>query len=222
MGGLVTKSQLFEYDKIKGFFKLKDENITWLYGGCIPAFNDSLQILRDHNIGMIVTLLIDPLRNGKMINYCPQQTISNSSGGDTTEWLFTDRDYNLSDFTLLHIPMADGGYLTQENGDKLINGVKDYLSKNPGKNIYLHCWGGNGRTNVATVHILKNMCGYDSEKAISVVNNSRGQFRVSNPQRIICEGRELVDRYYDVYRPVCDTPKDHKCFLAEDTNEFGL
>jgi protein-tyrosine phosphatase len=221
MGGLVTKSQLFEYDKIKGFFKLEDENITWLYGGCIPAFNDSLKILRDHNIGMIVTLLIDPLKNGKMINYCPQKTIANPRD-DTTEWLFTDKDYDLSDFTLLHIPMADGGYLTQENGYKLINEVTDYLSTNPGKNIYLHCWGGNGRTNVATVHILKNMCGYDSEKAISVIENSRSQFRVSDAQRALCEGRELKDIYYERYIPICDTPKDHKCFSAIKTNEFGL
>lgn len=148
MGGAVNKEKFVNKDGSPArFFRLSDNRLSWICGGCFPAFSSFLDYLSEQNVGLIVTLVIEPIKSGRNINHIP-------SDHDQTEWV--DGDDNLEEkLEKLHIPIADTGFPTLENANLLVEKVQKYNQENPDKSVYFYCWA--GRVSLAISYILMKM-----------------------------------------------------------------
>jgi len=151
MGGEISKDKLFNYDD-KGhlipthFYAAIDKK---LYGFGIPVAHEMLKTLQEHyNVGVIVTLLLQPLKGGRMANHQPM----GAEQFDNPEYCDTDK--NLTEglnIKFIHIPIQDGYAPKTEDMKQFVQLVKE--TNAAGKAVGVHCWQGIGRTGTM-------LCGY--------------------------------------------------------------
>lgn len=207
-GGLVSRDQLV--DKCDGqpstFFILRE--YSWICGGSIPCFEPTLNyLIQMRDVGLIVTLTLNPLMSGRNINHVPC-----TEDGDCTEWTDGDQiDDILKGIQVCHIPTADGGMITDT--DKLVQTVKTFHDMYPEKRVYFHCWAGMGRTSTAMIYYLMTVYGESYAKAKNIVGTSNRQMRLSACQRQFLEFGIVSDADKLMYEPVIRTPSNHRCFM---------
>ena len=201
-GGIVSKNKFVsENGELIGFFRCSDQSTNWICGGCFPAFSSSLDYLISENIGLSVTLTLEPIKSGRNINHVP-------SNHDCTEWVDgDDLEDKLKNFSTLHIPIDDAGFPTEENAIKLLEGVQKYHQENPNKSVYFHCWAGKGRTSLAICYILIKMYDMNCDDAINRVMKYNSRCNLSPSQLDFLRGNIKSE---DV--PIIKTPSDHKCY----------
>ena len=73
MGGRCMSKEEFINDDgtPKNFFKLSEDPYNWICGGGFPAFKQQYDHLIHENVGLIVTLTIEPIKIGRNINHIP-------------------------------------------------------------------------------------------------------------------------------------------------------
>ena len=143
MGGIINKDKLVsENGKPATFFRMSgnigDQSLNWICGGNIPPFHDCLNYLATNgNVGMIMSLTIEPIKSGRNIDHIPYDFVR-------TKWVNGDDnlDKTLTQFHILHVPIADTGFPTEENAKIILDGVKKYHETHPDKSVYFHCWAG--------------------------------------------------------------------------------
>jgi protein tyrosine/serine phosphatase len=206
MGGRVSKDKFVNDEgEPLNFFRLS--SYPWICGGSAPYFHESLDFLKKQHIGLIVTLTISPLVSGRNINHMPYDF------GDI-EWTDSD-DIDLSSFNLLHIPIADAGFLTDEMANKLINELSSYHTLNPSKGVYFHCWAGKGRTSLAIIYILMKMMNISYKDADEMVRSENKGYKLSLYQRNYLSGESITEEEKKVFEPIIKTPPNHACYLVE-------
>lgn len=154
---------------------------------------------------MIVTLTIEPIKSGLNINHVPHSF-------DETEWTFVDDSVvkSIADFELLHVPIADAYFITEDNKNKLCDGIKSYHEKNPNKKVYVHCWAGKGRTSLAIcVYWMKV-----DNLSLAEIEWLYPDIHLSSIQSKYLMGKYLSEGEYEYSKPVIRTPTDHACYRA--------
>ena len=187
---------------------MNDEALNWISGGCFPAFCSSLDYLYNkENVGLIITLTIEPIKSGRNINHVPFDH-------DETEWVNGDENLEekLSNFETLHIPIADVGFPTKEYIDRLAKTVEEYHQNNPIKSVYFHCWAGRGRTSLAIIYILMRMYKMNSNAAIELVKKCNRECKLSEYQLKFIKGMDLSLEDLENFASIIKTPSDHECF----------
>ncbi len=190
--------------------KFNNQSLNWICGGGFLPYQSSLNYLAEfENVGMIVTLTIEPIKSGRNINHVPYDY-------EWTEWVDGDFDLEetLNRFQILHVPIADTGFLTEENANKLLDGVQKYHEDNPTKSVYFHCWAGQGRTSLVISYILMKMYGEDYESASAKVKRYNLACKMSGCQIEFLRGDNNLISSSDrkLYSPIIKTPFDHQCY----------
>jgi hypothetical protein len=220
-GGYVSKNQ-FIYEggpmagKMVHYFNIEGFPLC---AGTPPIYHSVLDQLKNDNVGLIITLLLDPLHSGRTISHVPFDF-------DETEW--TDGDIGIEEtikklnIELLHIPVNDACPPTNESIDKLIMGVRDFIARRPNEKIYIHCWRGAGRTSVLLISLLVSIWNVQSEQAIGLVRRSNNRYKISQFQIPYLNVTQNTDfphlassLYKDIYDPIIRTPGDNKCWIIK-------
>jgi len=212
-GGICSREKFVDTNgKPETFFRMKGvtssgHSLNWMCGGCFPAFADSLNYLIDHeNVGMIVTLTIEPIKSGRNINHVPYDH-------DETEWVNGDDNLEeiLKRFQVLHVPIADAGFPTQDNARILVEKVQKYHEDNPDKSVYFHCWAGRGRTSTVICHVIMKMYDVDYELASDYVIYSNPKCKFTEYQYRFLKGKN-TETDLTLFLPIIKTPSIHKCY----------
>jgi hypothetical protein len=218
-GGYVSKQKLVsdEEDK-KGqllhYFHIKEFPLC---AGTAPIYHSVLDQLKNDNVGLIVTLLLEPLHSGRLINHVPFDH-------DETEW--TDGDEGIEDYVkeldieLLHVPVNDACPPTNDSVNKLLEGIKEFITRRPNEKIYFHCWKGSGRTSVMLILALHSIWDVSLKKAINMVQTANTKYRITYEyQSPYLDDQKNPDfpylsasLYKDIYDPTIRTPSNHKCW----------
>ena len=211
-GGYVSKDKfLDDENKLLHYFNVPNYPLC---GGTPPIYLSVLDQLKNENVGLIVTLLLEPPHSGRTINHVPFDF-------DETEW--TDGDQQIEEkivklgIEVLHIPVQDGCPPTNESIDQLLTGVREFLSRRPNEKIYLHCWKGSGRTSVLLISLLNAIWNVPLDQAENLVRDSNQKCRITEYQRPYLNlGKNpdfphlSVGLYKEIYDPAIRTPVDHK------------
>lgn len=173
MGGHISRDKLMcsETGQPNVLYDVLINAETSIYGSSLPVTNAQLlQLQIDHNVDLIVTLLLRPLQAGRNVNH---------SYGDTNDPEWHDADPNLfENITMkrLHIPVQDNYPPTMENFLKFCREVKATLDNN--KSVLVHCWGGKSLTATMIIGYLMyvdNMSFDDAFDHVPVKKLSRYQ-----------------------------------------------
>jgi len=173
MGGEVSRDKLLNHDEYgrlvpTNFYSAIDKK---LYGFGIPVANEMLKNLQEHyNIGVIVTLLLQPLQGGRMVNH---QAVD-SEEFDNPE--FHDCDKNLVDslkIKFVHMPIHDGYAPRAEIMRQFVQLVKQTNAS--GKAVGVHCWLGVGRTGSMLTGYLMND-GIRPRDAMNILGMRSGKY----------------------------------------------
>ena len=202
--GLVSKEKFFNDGKPTREVRCTSKH-AFLFGGPFITCNEHINYLKANNVGMIVTLTIEPIKSGLNINHVPHSF-------DDTEWTFVDDSVvkSLVDFELLHVPIADSYFITEDNKNKLCDGIKSYHEKNPNKKVYVHCWTGKGRTSLAICVYLWTA----NNLTLDEVKLFYPNICVSSVQEKYLTRKSLSKEEYKYSEPVIRTPADHACYRA--------
>lgn len=185
-----------------------------LCGGTAPIYKKVLRFLSKNNVGLIITTLLDPLHGGRTINHRTDHQ---------TEW--ADGDANLLStatklqIALHHAPIVDEGVPVNNVVDDLLSSVKTFREKEPDKKIYVHCWGGGGRTSLVLMLILRCIFSVDSITALDLLtthNRKYGMPRYCNSHKTYYVNSEFPRLPASLYKkslePLVHTPSTHKCY----------
>lgn len=217
MGGSVSKDNFVVDGVPTRYFKMQKE-YSWISGGLFPAFTEIYDFLENENIGLIVTLTLDPIKPGRNINHIPFDF-------ENIEWCDTDitsEVYNnlTKKFEFFHVPIADAGPPTPENAELLFNKVKEYHEANPTKGVYFHCWLGRGRTTLAVVYFLMRYYDMTYAKACRKVSKYYSHAKLTEYQVPWLNNEPISDENIEKFLPVNRTPQDHNCYKC-DEYDFG-
>ena len=110
-------------------------------------------------------LLSEVLNVGKSFNFTclPMERlrVANINCDNFADPVYMDCDYDIIDMKskieFVHFPMADGDNPSNFTALKFLEEAKECLDK--GKNVHIHCWGGQKRTWVMTNVLLMNYFG---------------------------------------------------------------
>jgi len=179
MGGEVSKEKLLNYDDKERlipthFYAAIDKK---LYGFGIPVAHEMLKNLQDHyNVGLIITLLLQPLHGGRMINHQP----IGSEQFDNPEYCDTDKHLTEGlNIKFVHIPIQDGYAPKVEEMKQFIQLVKDTNAN--GKAVGVHCWQGIGRTGTMLCGYLMSQ-GFRAQDAMNMLGIRSGKHIKSSYQ----------------------------------------
>jgi len=194
-----------------------EEEYSWMCGGCAPCFRASLEyLIKTQNVGLIVTLMIAPLKAGRLINHVPY---NHEGTDDETEWTDTDDIVDLlSTVEICHIPVADAGMIVETN--KLVDTVKAYHEARPDKKVYFHCWGGKGRTSVALIYYLMTVHSKSYNDACQMIYKCNPRMKLSSVQWNFLQSEPIAESDISMYEPIIKTPPDHKCYRIEETDNL--
>jgi len=130
------------------------------YGFALPVSREHIQKLKSLNIGLIVTLISEPLRNGRNVNH-------NHDNVDDPEWHDCDEDMfeDTDDIRFLHLPVSDGYPPTGDTMRAFLTEAKATIDA--GKAVGVHCWSGRGRTSTMIAGYLRFYEGLTGEEAIA-------------------------------------------------------
>jgi hypothetical protein len=203
-GGIVSKEKFFRNGNPTRLVKSTDPNY-WLLGGNFIMCAEHVDYLKTIDVGLIVTLTIEPIKEGLNINHIP-------CSFDETEWTFVDSDTikKLKNFQILHIPIADQYFPTEENKTRLLSEIQKFHNENPSKKVWVHCWAGKGRTSTAIyLHMMnsENMSFKDVREYFNGLYVSDAQYNYLN-------GLCLSEADYINSQPIIKTPTDHKCYQS--------
>jgi len=214
MGGYVTKDKFINDDgQLHHYFNIPDYPLC---GGTPPIYLSVIYQLKKDNVGLIITSLLDPLHSGRTIHHAP------SFRSNETEW--TDGDEGIEDVThnldieLLHVPINDECPPTNDSIDKLLNGVRDFLTRRPNEKIYVHCWKGSSRTSVILITLLRSIWNLSPEKAEELVTQANYKINISYFKPYLDCNRNpdfphlAHSLYKSDYEPIIITSPDHKCW----------
>lgn len=207
MGGIVAKQKFVTEDgRPRNFYRLQGEQ-SWLCGGLFPAFSSIFDHLKEENVGLIVTLTLDSIKNGRNINHLPFEH-------ENTEWVDGDQDLEekLKQFQVQHLPLTDGGFPTPEQTSTLLEVVRRYHQQYPNKSVYVHCWLGRGRTTVILTYLLMQIYGMNFEQAFVMVRKVNPQATLLPHQRSFLKGELLSEQVLEEFAPVLKTPPEHRCY----------
>jgi|SRR5579872_2618218 len=214
-GGYVAKEKFVHRENGTPLYYFSlDDVYQWICGGCYPVTTSVFNWLEINNVGMIVTLTIDPLHPGRCINHLPK-------GNDSDiEW--TDSDFVLEDtnnFVIEHIPIHDASYPTKDNLQKLFDVVTKFRQEQPDKKVYFHCWAGKGRTCTIICEILMRMYGLSYKNAVDVIYKKYPNIRLSDAQNIFLQRDDDISVFDDEeLEPKIYTPDTHKCYIIKNDN----
>jgi protein-tyrosine phosphatase len=217
-GGSVSKDKFLADGLPTRYFRLKNK-YSWISGGLYPAFKDFYTFFENENIGLIVTLTVDPFKPGRNINHTPFDF-------KDIEWCDTDitqEDYTelIKKFEFFHVPIADAGFPTPENAEKLFNKVKEYHEANPTKTIYFHCWLGQGRTSLATIYILMKYYDMPYGKASLKLQKYYTRAKLTEYQRRWLQNERLTEEEIEKFLPLVRTPQNHDCYIQNGIIEYN-
>jgi protein-tyrosine phosphatase len=198
----------------------QDEHYTmehsWISGGSFPGYKCILNYLHSIDVRLIVTLTIEELKPGLNINHVP-------FSHEHSQWMQSDiTQEDLDKFEIVHIPIADNGYPTPENAEKLIEVAKkfvvDYSQKKesphnyPHHKAYFHCWGGQGRTSTAIIYILMNLYNRTFEDAyFRIYHRNKNCLKLSETQIKFLKGKldEITEQEIKDNEPIVKTPRNY-------------
>ncbi len=220
-GGYVSKEKFIDNEgKLTHYFKL--ENYP-LCGGTPPIYLSSVKQLKNDNVGLIITLLLEPLHSGRTINHLPFDF-------GETEW--TDGDIDIEqkieelNMELINIPIHDGCPPTNNSINQLLNGVRDFINRRPNEKIYFHCWKGAGRTSVAMILILNCIWNIPLNSAKKIVGKANQKYKLSDYQIPYLNSNtnkdypHLADDIYnEIYDPIIRTPANNECWIKSSKND---
>lgn len=153
-GGVVSKESC--NNKFEHSFYEFDPSLTKgvrIAGGSFPGTKDCLDRLKDMGFGVIITCIVSPLAPGRFINHVPLNH-------ENTEWSEEElQGEHLNHFRLIHVPVADGFGPTSEiltYFREQLNLLRESVDERD-KNVYIHCWGGKGRTNTMVIFALMEL-----------------------------------------------------------------
>lgn len=224
MGGNVSKTKFVNPSSytVCHYFEIDGYPLC---GGMAPVYYEMLVQLSVHNVGLIVTTMIEPLHGGRTIDHKP---FGFETGDDNTEWTEGDSDIEIVakslGMELYHAPVADAGIPTSAITEKLITKVKEFHAAFPEKKIYVHCWQGKKRTSLVLIILLREVFGVSAEDATELLFKYNNRFQRNAFQShqwnyvASAEFPMLAEGIYDVEKndPVIKTPKDHKCYSKEE------
>lgn len=221
MGGFISKSKLMDKKgDIAHFFKIEGYP---LYGGTAPIFKPMLHHLAREEVGLIVTLLLEPLHSGRTINHRTNEF-------EDTE--FADGDNGIEDtakelgMECFHAPVSDYiGIPTTDVTNSVLVKVREFTKQKPYKKIYVHCWSGNRRTSLMLMILLRCVYHVSEEEAVKMLYDYNPKYEVQHysNQVSFCWSDEFPALskalYKEEYAPILLTPKDAKCYVykAEET-----
>ena len=220
MGGKQIKQSFFERvdnDSYRpfNFIRLSDE-MGWLCGGSIPLFKESFEYLRNEDVGLIITTLIEPIRSGVNYNHVPFDF-------DEMSWVTSDDiTQELKQFEVVHIPIVAAHAFYGENSNLLLKTIREYHINHPDKSIYIASWAGTDRSHFAMIYTLMKLYKMTFSDAFHLLREKiekHDRLRLSDIQRSFLKGEQLSD--LDIYnsRPEIRTPQDHKCYDKEAEEE---
>lgn len=218
MGGVQPKSKFVcpRTGEMRHFFRLPPP-YDWLCGGAVPAFHECMDRLVRERVGLVVTLLLEPLQNGRNINHMP------AGAPNETQWV--DGDGDLLDKVMLssapgtdigfvHVPVAVGAPLTIPWTTALCDVVGQFRRIDSERGVFVHCWQGKDRTSVALATLLMHFTALTPEAAISVVQQANKRFDLNWYQRewIFHETAWTVAIDNPAFEPTIHTPREHPCY----------
>jgi len=83
----------------------------------------------------------------------------------------SDKKFPPHQINFLHCPIRDHGYLGDKNMWQFIEELIKILEVDH-RNIYIHCYGGHGRTGSVLLHLLQALFGIDKNSAMKVIKRS--------------------------------------------------
>jgi len=105
----------------------------------VPVLNEHLLSLQLMNVGLLISLCLEPLHPGRNINHQPSDKI-------TVEYTMVDKNLwdGVSGINLLHLPISDGYPPTSACMKRFLQETQKTIDS--GKRVAIHCWQGKGRT----------------------------------------------------------------------------
>jgi protein-tyrosine phosphatase len=104
-----------------------------------------------------------------------------------------------SNTLFLSLPTPDNGVASDKEVSYLVNQIYHlYLC---GKKIYIHCWGGHGRTSVISACLLKYIYRYTTDEALDYVRLSHLS-RGYHPDTIIPSTQKQIQQIHRYQRPI--------------------
>jgi len=181
MGGEISKEKLLNHDDHgrlipTNFYAAIDKK---LYGFGIPVSHDMLKNLQDYyNVGLIITLLLQPLQGGRMVNHQP----TGSEQFENPEYCDTDK--NLTEglkIKFVHLPIHDGYAPHADTMKQFIQLVKQTNAS--GKAVGVHCWQGVGRTGTMLCGYLMQEVRLRAQDAMNMLGMRSGKY-IKSPFQI--------------------------------------
>lgn len=219
MGGFVTKEKfmnnqgnMVHYFEIEGYP---------LCGGMAPLFKPMMQQLHDREVGLIVTTMIEPLHEGRVIDHKP---FGFETGDDNTEW--TDAEEGILGMAkdlgieCYHAPVADIGIPVPEVTTALLTKVRDFHEVHPTKKIYVHCWQGKNRSSLILILLLRQVFSVDGRDACRLLytynpcfvgmalKQHQLDYLASDQFPLLAPGLYEEEKN----NPIIKTPSNHACF----------
>lgn len=190
-----------------------------LCGGTSPIYNKILHFLSENNVGLIITTLLDPLHDGRTINHRTDEQTEWADGDATL--LATAKKLKLA---MHHAPIVDEGVPINSVVDALLTTVQTFRKKEPNKNIYVHCWGGGGRTSLVLMIILRQIFNVDSITALDLLTTYNykkyGMPRYCHSHKAYYSSIDFPHLSDSLYKksldPIIHTPSTHDCYKVSD------
>ena len=208
-GGLISKDKFISKDTggPKNIFNLShDKRLDWIYGGSFPGYKSTFDYLQNVGIKLIITLTIEPIKSGRNINHVPHSH-------DDTEWMDSDLDDDdLQRFKIIHIPIADTGFPTITNANRLLQTITTYRLDHPKSKVYFHCWLELGRTCTSIIYILMKTYNMTYNEAYSNIQRQYKLVKVGMKQFKFLNSIAFTNEDIINSQPTIKTPKNHECY----------
>jgi hypothetical protein len=208
MGGQQSKTTFIcGNGSISDYFNLP-EPYNWISSGPFPAFSEMLDCLENDGVGAVVTLTLEKVHPGLVINHQPVEF-------DDTEWTYSDV-IGLDRFTWFHCPIQDGGWPSSDTWDSIKSSILTYHAQYPDKKIYIHCWAGKGRCWAVILKLLTEIGPMSLRQAYSIAASIKAPLKINSNQTTFLENKEFISEQLSNNIPQIKTHLDSECYKQID------
>lgn len=147
------------------------------YPGDVKGTGAKLESLLDFGIGAVFNLT--------------------SKEDNLTPYVFTE--HNMKGYVLYQMPIPDGGVISLDSYRKCIDHIRDETER--GRKVYIHCWGGRGRTSTVAGCLLAATTTLSPEDIFARIDKSRRESsaKADLPAPENEKQRQIVRDYYHKY-----------------------